>query len=106
MKWSERKLESTIRYVKFNVCFCYLLGRVGLSTNCEVGLCSCKQTRLTVLQYHISNEDRTRAERMGLPVVDYDGIAEVWVDSFEDWLEIFKDMESVADIRSKIPLSY
>jgi hypothetical protein len=56
-----------------------------------------------MMQYHITPEDRALAATFGNPVPDYDGIAEVYVDSFEDWLEVFKDMEFVTAILGKFP---
>ncbi|KAF2419709.1 hypothetical protein EJ08DRAFT_654033 [Tothia fuscella] len=42
-------------------------------------------------QVHITPELRAQAASFGIPVMEYDGIAEVWVDSMEDWLEVVSD---------------
>jgi len=46
-------------------------------------------------QVHITPELREQAKMFGIPVMDYDGIAEVWVDSLEDWKEVVGDAEFV-----------
>ena len=34
-------------------------------------------------------------QSLGIPVLDYDGIAEVWVDSVDDWKQIVTDTDFV-----------
>jgi len=33
---------------------------------------------------------------IGAPIAEYDGIAELWVDSMEDWQEVISDPEFIA----------
>ncbi|KAF2489791.1 hypothetical protein BU16DRAFT_420422, partial [Lophium mytilinum] len=42
-------------------------------------------------QWHTSPDLKKQAAAFGIPVPDYDGIAEVWVKSIEDWVEIVSD---------------
>ncbi|KAL1851998.1 hypothetical protein Daus18300_012353 [Diaporthe australafricana] len=44
-------------------------------------------------QHHITPELRAQAKAMGMPMMDFDGVSEVWVDSMEDWISIVKDPE-------------
>ncbi|OAA57404.1 Dimeric alpha-beta barrel [Niveomyces insectorum RCEF 264] len=44
-------------------------------------------------QHHITPELRNQAKKLGIPVLDYDGVAEVWLDSVEDWSEIVSDKD-------------
>ncbi|CAK7233734.1 hypothetical protein SCUCBS95973_008696 [Sporothrix curviconia] len=46
-------------------------------------------------QHHITPDLREQAQSLGIPVLDYDGIAEVWVDSVEDWKQIVTDTDFV-----------
>ncbi|KAH6673037.1 EthD domain-containing protein [Halenospora varia] len=46
-------------------------------------------------QVHTSPELKAQAQNLGMPVVDYDGIAEVWVDTMEDWKAIVSDEEFI-----------
>ena len=38
------------------------------------------------------------AEAFKIPVMDCDGIAEVWVDSLDDWMSIVSDAEFVKEV--------
>lgn len=49
-------------------------------------------------QVHITSELRKDAAVFGIPVMEYDGIAEVWVDSMKDWMEVVSDPEFVEKI--------
>ncbi|KAK1044098.1 hypothetical protein LTR33_015338 [Friedmanniomyces endolithicus] len=49
-------------------------------------------------QVHITPELREQAAAFGIPVMDYDGIAEVWVDSLEDWNEVVADPAFVKEV--------
>jgi hypothetical protein len=42
-------------------------------------------------KYHITPELRKEAERCGMPVLSYDGIAEIWVRTFQDWMDAVTD---------------
>ncbi|KAK5724264.1 Mediator of RNA polymerase II transcription subunit 7 [Elasticomyces elasticus] len=44
---------------------------------------------------HVTLELREQARSFGIPVMEYDGIAEVWVDSLEDWKEVLADPDFV-----------
>ncbi|GKT41171.1 uncharacterized protein ColSpa_01352 [Colletotrichum spaethianum] len=44
-------------------------------------------------QYHITPELREQAERLGGTVLDFDGAAEFWVETLEDWESIARDPE-------------
>jgi hypothetical protein len=46
-------------------------------------------------QVHITPELRKEAAVFGIPVMEYDGIAEVWVDSMEDWMKVVSDPDFV-----------
>lgn len=65
---------------------------------CEDGLHPSRCECLSDIQHHITPEWREMAKSLGAPVMDYDGIAEVWVDSFEDWKEIVSDPEFVKQV--------
>ncbi|CCF45300.1 hypothetical protein CH063_14426, partial [Colletotrichum higginsianum] len=45
--------------------------------------------------YHITPELREQAARLGGTVLDFDGAAEFWVESLEDWEAIWGDPEFV-----------
>jgi len=47
---------------------------------------------------HITPELREQAKAFGVPVMEYDGIAEVWVDSLEDWKEVVSDPAFVKEV--------
>ncbi|KAK4895101.1 hypothetical protein LTR27_006707 [Elasticomyces elasticus] len=47
---------------------------------------------------HVTPELREQAMTFGIPVLEYDGIAEVWVDSLEDWKEVLADPDFVKDV--------
>ncbi|KAK0948029.1 hypothetical protein LTR29_000553 [Friedmanniomyces endolithicus] len=49
-------------------------------------------------QVHITPELREQAKAFGVPVMEYDGIAEVWVDSLEDWKEVVSDPAFVKEV--------
>ncbi|KAK5729367.1 hypothetical protein LTR17_011997 [Elasticomyces elasticus] len=49
-------------------------------------------------QVHVTPELREQAIIFGIPVMDYDGIAEVWVDNLEDWKEVLADPDFVKDV--------
>ncbi|KZL77398.1 dimeric alpha-beta barrel doman containing protein [Colletotrichum tofieldiae] len=46
-------------------------------------------------QYHITPELREQAERLGGTVLDFDGAAEFWVETLEDWESIARDPDFV-----------
>ncbi|KAF2670830.1 hypothetical protein BT63DRAFT_423124 [Microthyrium microscopicum] len=48
-------------------------------------------------QFHITPEDRALAAKLG-PVLEYDGVVELWMDSMEDWEAIVADKEFLATI--------
>ena len=50
---------------------------------------------------HTSPELKAQAEELGIPVLDCDGIAEVWVDSIEDWKSVVTDPDFVRTIARK-----
>jgi hypothetical protein len=52
-------------------------------------------------QVHITPELRKEAAAFGIPVMEYDGIAEVWVDNMEDWKEVVSDPDFVKKIAGK-----
>jgi hypothetical protein len=52
-------------------------------------------------QVHITPELRKQAAEFGIPVMEYDGIAEVWVDSLEDWKEVVSDPDFVKVIAGR-----
>ncbi len=41
---------------------------------------------------------REQAKSLGIPVLDYDGVAEVWLDSIDDWKEIVSDTDFVTAV--------
>lgn len=43
------------------------------------------------------------AEAFKIPVMDYDGIAEVWVDSIDDWMSIVSDADFVKEVAADEP---
>src|SRR4051794_23331684 len=49
-------------------------------------------------QVHTSPTLKKQAEEFGIPVLEADGIAEVWVDSLEDWKCIVNDPEFITAI--------
>lgn len=50
---------------------------------------------------HTSPELKAQAEAFGIPVLDCDGIAEVWVDSLEDWKSVVSDPDFIKTIARK-----
>ena len=44
-------------------------------------------------QFHTSPDLKEKAAIHGVPVLSYDGVAEVWVDSMEEWTAIVSDPE-------------
>jgi hypothetical protein len=56
---------------------------------------------LPMLQYHITPQDRTDAAKLGMEPLDYDGVAEVWVDSLDDWQQVLSDKQFMTDIPRK-----
>jgi hypothetical protein len=44
---------------------------------------------------------RAQAAETGMAVLDFDGVAEVWVDSIEDWKEIVSDEEFIKAVAGK-----
>lgn len=55
-------------------------------------------------QYHITPELRKQAEVLGLPVLHYDGVAEVWVHSLQDWLDAVTDKDLAKEIKGELAL--
>ncbi|KAF2436966.1 hypothetical protein EJ08DRAFT_728661 [Tothia fuscella] len=49
-------------------------------------------------QVHITPELRAQAEAFNIPVMEYDGIAEVWIDSVEEWKAIAADENFISVI--------
>lgn len=49
-------------------------------------------------KHHITPEFRAETQAFGIPVMEYDGIAEVWVDSLDDWKAIVSDAEFVKEV--------
>jgi hypothetical protein len=49
-------------------------------------------------QVHNSKELKAQAAAFGLPVLDFDGVAEIWVDSLEDWMEVVSDTNFMAAV--------
>lgn len=47
---------------------------------------------------------KAQAAEFGIPVQDFDGIAEVWVDSIDDWKEIVSDADFVKNVAADEPL--
>ncbi|RDW64781.1 hypothetical protein BP6252_10432 [Coleophoma cylindrospora] len=58
------------------------------------------QAKLTAAQHHSSASLKSQASEFGLPVVAYDGVAEVWVDDLNTWKEIVSDPDFAAAIAS------
>lgn len=54
-----------------------------------------------LLQHHITPELREKTQAFGIPVMEYDGIAEVWVDSLADWVEIVSDPEFQKEVQGE-----
>ncbi|KAK5737320.1 hypothetical protein LTR17_006737 [Elasticomyces elasticus] len=52
----------------------------------------------SIVKVHITPELWEQARSFGIPVTEYDGIAEVWVDSLEDWKEVLADPDFVTDV--------
>ena len=52
-------------------------------------------------QFHTTPALKQDAEQFHIPVLEFDGIAEVWVDSLEDWKEIVTDPDFVKYIAGK-----
>jgi len=46
-----------------------------------------------LMQFHITTKAKAKAKEIGFPVAEYDGMAELWFDSLEDWKEILADEE-------------
>ncbi|KAF2501205.1 hypothetical protein BU16DRAFT_500149 [Lophium mytilinum] len=49
-------------------------------------------------QYHIPPELKAAAAATGLPTLDFDGVAEIWVDSLEGWKEVQNNVDFVKAI--------
>jgi len=49
-------------------------------------------------QFHTSPELKEQAAGFQMPVLSFDGIAEVWVDSIDEWREIVSDPEFLEKI--------
>jgi hypothetical protein len=49
-------------------------------------------------QFHTSPKFKAQAKEFGIPVPEYDGIAEVWVKDIETWKEVVTDPDFVAAI--------
>ncbi|KAF2811369.1 uncharacterized protein BDZ99DRAFT_274319 [Mytilinidion resinicola] len=49
-------------------------------------------------QYHIPPELKTAAAETGIPTLDCDGVAEIWVDSLESWKEVTSNIDFVKAI--------
>ncbi|CAK7215349.1 hypothetical protein SCUCBS95973_002451 [Sporothrix curviconia] len=49
-------------------------------------------------QQHITPDCRELASKFGAPVLDYDGVAEIWVDSLDDWMTAVTDPALVAAV--------
>lgn len=58
------------------------------------------------MQHHATPETKEIAKTFGNPTLDFDGIAEVWVDKLEDWLEIASDQDFLAKIVRKSSIFY
>lgn len=56
-------------------------------------------------QLHTSPELKEKAKAYGVPVLSYDGIAEVWVDSMEEWTEVVSDPDFLKKIIRKLQVS-
>ncbi|KAK1763385.1 hypothetical protein QBC33DRAFT_598608 [Phialemonium atrogriseum] len=54
-------------------------------------------------QHHVTPAEREQAKTLGIPVLEYDGIAEVWVDSLDDWKAIVSDTEFVNAVAADEP---
>ncbi|KAK0382916.1 hypothetical protein NLU13_8832 [Sarocladium strictum] len=51
-------------------------------------------------QHHVTAEEKALAKSSGAPVLEYDGIAELWLDNFDDWRAIVTDTEFVEKVAS------
>jgi len=51
-----------------------------------------------IYKHHITPEYREQAAAFGIPVLEFDGIAEVWVDNVADWKEIVSDPDFVREV--------
>jgi len=47
---------------------------------------------------HIPPELKEQAKAFNIPVMEYDGIAEVWLDSLDDWKEVVSDPDFVEKV--------
>ncbi|GKT84316.1 LOW QUALITY PROTEIN: dimeric alpha-beta barrel domain containing protein [Colletotrichum tofieldiae] len=56
-------------------------------------------------QYHITPELREQAERLGGTVLDFDGAAEFWVETLEDWESIARDPDFVRVVSGELASS-
>ncbi len=52
-------------------------------------------------QYHITPETRAQAQQMGAPVLDYDGVAEIWVNTMDDWVSAVTDPALTKEIEGE-----
>lgn len=43
-------------------------------------------------------EERAQAKEFGIPSMEYDGVAEVWLDSLDDWRAIVTDTDFVKSV--------
>jgi hypothetical protein len=57
-------------------------------------------------QYHIPDNLKVVAAKMGLPTLDYDGVAELWVDSLESWMEVANNIDFVKAIAGEFKARY
>jgi hypothetical protein len=42
------------------------------------------------------------AKVFGIPVLEYDGVAEVWVDSLEDWMSVVTSPQFLKEVARKL----
>jgi hypothetical protein len=59
------------------------------------------QSTDSLWQHHVTAEEKALAKSYGATVLEYDGIAEVWLDSFDDWKAIVSDTGFVENVASK-----
>ncbi|RDW68492.1 hypothetical protein BP5796_09149 [Coleophoma crateriformis] len=52
--------------------------------------------KLRAAQHHSSASLKSQASEFGIPVMAFDGVAEVWVDDLQTWKEIVSDPDFVA----------
>ncbi len=52
-------------------------------------------------QHHATPETKEIARTFGNPTLEFDGVAEVWVDNLEAWLEIASDQDFLDKILRK-----